>query len=142
MFGAMMSRVVLLTLVVAPLGIAVSAGPAAALTCSSGDVVLVKVKATPATVPSGSEVTVVNKGLNCTDATQEVSVVTKAFAPAPCGDGSGFTSTDSVTFAPHQLIRKTQTFVPAGCPGRYRYVIAAYQGSTRLSKSAAEFTAL
>lgn len=100
---------------------------------------VVKTKATPTTVPSESEVSVVSTALNCTAETQIVTVVSKRFSPDPCGNAS---STDSFTFAPHQLIKKTYTFPPSRCPGHWRFTFVLSQGSTRLSKSWADFTAL
>jgi hypothetical protein len=116
----------------------VTVPPAAALTCAPGDIVVVIVKANPSTVPSGSEATVVFKGLNCTDTTQTVTEVGKRFAPDPCSDGR---SSGSITFTPHELKKNTLNFVPP-CSGDWRFVEALFQGSTRLSKSWAAFTAL
>jgi hypothetical protein len=128
-----------MALVAAPLAVSITASPASAITCSPGDTVVVKVLATPQTVPSGSEVSVEFKAFNCSTATQSVTVVTKNFAPSPCGS---FTSTDPMTFAPHQRIKRTLTFVPSRCPGHWRYTLVAFQGETRVSKSWADFTAL
>ena len=132
------SRVLWLALVAAPLAVAASASPAAAITCSPGDTVVVKVLATPQTVPSGSEVTVEFKGFNCTSETQSFTLVTKRFAPDPC---SNATSTDSYTFAPHYRIKNTLTFAPR-CPGSWRFTLVAFQGTARVSKSWADLTAL
>jgi hypothetical protein len=139
MLRGIVTRGLLLGVLAAPLGAVASATSAAALTCAPGDIVVVKEKATPTTVPSGSDVSVVSTALNCTAATQTVTVVSKEFAPDPCGNGS---STDSLTFAPHQFIKKTFTFSPSRCAGRWRFTLVLSQGSTRLSKSWADFTAL
>jgi hypothetical protein len=121
------------------LGAVASATSAAALTCAPGDIVVVKTKATPTTVPSGSDVSVVTTARNCTAETQAVTVVSKRFSPDPCGNAS---NTDSFTFAPHELIKKTYTFPPSPCPGHWRFTFVLSQGSSRLSKSSADFTAL
>ena len=139
MLRGILTRGLLLGILAAPLGAVISATSAAALTCAPGDIVVVQEKATPTTVPSGSEVSIVSSARNCTGATQTVTVVSKRFSPDPCGNAS---STDSLTFSPHEFIKRTLTFPPAHCPGHWRFTLVLSQGSTRLSKSWADFTAL
>ena len=64
----MVTRGLLLGVLAATLGAVVSATPAAALTCAPGDIVVVKEKATPTTVPSGSEVSHERGGVTAVDA--------------------------------------------------------------------------
>jgi len=139
MLRGIVTRGLVFGVLAAPLGAVISAPSAAALTCAPGDIVVVKTKATPTTVPSGSDVSVVTTAINCTAETQVVTVVSKRFSPDPCGNAS---HTDSFTFAPHEFIKKTYTFPPSHCTGHWRFTFVLSQGSTRLSKSWADFTAL
>lgn len=138
LFTKTVGRVLSTALVATPLALVASASPAAAITCGPGDTVEVKVLATPQTVPSGGEVTVEFKAFNCSAATESVTVISKRLAPAPCSNGS---STDAMTFAPHQRIKNTLAYVPP-CPGHWRWTLVVFQGDTRVSKSWADFTAL
>ena len=133
----MISRVLAAILLVAPVAVAVGIAPAAAITCAPGDTVNVKVLASPTTVPAGTNVTVTFKAFNCSAATQSVDVVTKSFSPC----NPSITSTNPMTFAPHQRIQKDFTFAPsATCKGDYRYTLVVFKDGTRVSKSWADFT--
>ena len=114
MLRGIVTRGLLLGVLAAPLGAVISAPSAAALTCAPGDIVVVKTKATPTTVPSGSDVSVVTTAINCTAETQVVTVVSKRFSPDPCGNAS---NTDSFTFAAPRVHQEDLDVPTRALPG-------------------------
>ena len=108
------------------------------LRCSHGQIIVVAVSGTPATVTVGQNETITASALNCTRQTQTVSEVDETIKPTPCTDVTFAPSPD--TFAPKQHVSNTFPIPTSNCPGTWGFKIDLYQGTILVATAQTSWT--
>lgn len=139
MLGRLAVAVTLVTTVtIAGVGSAVAEPSTRGPTCAPGQIIAVRVTATPAHVKAGQPVSITAQGLNCTSQTQSVSEVDRVSRPSRCATTSSAPSPD--TFAPNQLVRNTFPVTTVDCPGPWSFAVILDQGAIQAGFGSATWT--